>query len=169
MINIFRLSEKLDAAGDTLTRIMKLTKDDDYKNREKHVESFRNFLINFDIWGSFLPLTAHSWDIHQARAAGYEKLSIFRASLKDFLKQNEKNVRLIKPNSKVQQSIILTNLMTNISIVEFYFAKIESYLRRKNESALKIQDDEKSVKSPIKSPKEEIVEEERLIQDLKVE
>ena len=32
------------------------------------------------------PLTAQGWEITQARAAAYEKLSIFRASLRDFLK-----------------------------------------------------------------------------------
>ena len=31
----------------------------------------------------------------------------------------------------------MSNLMTNISIVEFYFAKIESYLRRKQDNVFK--------------------------------
>jgi hypothetical protein len=93
LINIFRLSEKLDAAGDTLTRVFNISKKDLLDNKEKHIQNLKNFLINFDIWGSYLPLTTQSWDTHQARAAGYEKLSIFRASLRDFIKQNEKEKR----------------------------------------------------------------------------
>jgi hypothetical protein len=64
LIHVFRLSEKSDAAGDTITRIMRIAKNDENKNNEKHIESLKNFLINFDIWGSYLPLTAQSWDIH---------------------------------------------------------------------------------------------------------
>lgn len=30
--------------------------------------------------------------------------------------------------------------MTNLSIVEFYFTKIESYLRRKHDAAIKVND-----------------------------
>ena len=80
LINFFRLSEKLDAAGDTLSRIFSdMESEDEFKLKE-----FKNWVFNFDIWGSYLPLTPESWDLHQARAAGYEKLSIFRASLRDF-------------------------------------------------------------------------------------
>lgn len=46
--------------------------------------------------------------------------------------------------------------MTNLSIIEFYFAKIESYLRRKNENALKVQESDKN--SPIKSDLDEMSE-----------
>lgn len=42
--------------------------------------------------------------------------------------------------NKLTESVILTNLMTNIGIVEFYFAKIEAYMRRKHDSALKVRD-----------------------------
>lgn len=48
--------------------------------------------------------------------------------------------------------------MTNLSIIEFYFAKIESYLRRKNENALKVQEADKN--SPIKSDVDEMSEKE---------
>jgi hypothetical protein len=64
LIYLFRLSDKLDAAGDTIIRIMKNAKSDENTNKEKHIESLKNFLINFDVWGSYLPLTAQSWDIH---------------------------------------------------------------------------------------------------------
>ena len=43
--------------------------------------------------------------------------------------------------------------MTNLSMIEFYFAKIESYLRRKNENALKVLESDKS--SPTKSDTDE--------------
>jgi hypothetical protein len=43
--------------------------------------------------------------------------------------------------------------MTNLSMIEFYFAKIESYLRRKNENALKVLEVDKT--SPTKSETEE--------------
>ena len=58
----------------------------DKGSKKKHIENFRNWVINFDVWGSFLPLSSQSWDVHVARAAAYEKLSIFRASLRDILK-----------------------------------------------------------------------------------
>lgn len=90
LVNLFRISEKLDAAGDTLARIFLIvynSKDDSKKkNSLKYIDSFRNWIINFDVWGSFMPLSAQGWEITQARAAAYEKLSIFRASLRDFLK-----------------------------------------------------------------------------------
>ena len=87
LVQIYRLSEKLDAAGDTLSRIFQMSVDNP-KSHNKSIENFRNWIINFDIWGSFMPLTAQSWDIQLARAAAYEKLSIFRASLRDMIKQN---------------------------------------------------------------------------------
>lgn len=93
LVNLYRISEKLDAAGDTLARIFQTVYDseiEDSKKTKKFLESFRNWVINFDVWGSFLPLSAQGWEITQARAAAYEKLSIFRASLRDFLKQNQK-------------------------------------------------------------------------------
>lgn len=34
--------------------------------------------------------------------------------------------------------MILTSLITKISVIEFYVAKIEAYMRRKHESILKI-------------------------------
>ena len=42
--------------------------------------------------------------------------------------------------NKLTESVILTNLMTNIGIVEFYFAKIEAYMRRKHDAVLKVRD-----------------------------
>ena len=39
-----------------------------------------------------------------------------------------------------QESVILTSLMTQVSMLEFYIAKIESYMRRKHESILKVND-----------------------------
>lgn len=44
----------------------------------------------------------------------------------------------MKKQSKVQESLILTSLITKISVIEFYVAKIEAYMRRKHESILKI-------------------------------
>jgi hypothetical protein len=85
LIQIFRLSEKIDAAGDTLSRIFEMAFNQSQKNFPKSIENFRNWIVNFDIWGSYLPLTPKSWDIYLARCAAYEKLSIFRASLKDII------------------------------------------------------------------------------------
>lgn len=133
LVNLYRISEKLDAAGDTLARIFQTvyeSEEEQSKKTKKYLDSFRNWVINFDVWGSFLPLSAQGWEITQARATAYEKLSIFRASLRDFLKQNQKSLQENR-GSRIQESQILSSLMTNISIVEFYFAKIESYLRRK--------------------------------------
>jgi hypothetical protein len=90
--------------------------------------------VNFDIWGSFLPLTAHSWDVQLARAAAYEKLGIFRASIREILKQN-KDAQASQPHLLV--NVVLSNLMTQLSLVEFYLAKMESYMRRKHDSLLK--------------------------------
>jgi hypothetical protein len=89
LVQIYRLSEKLDAAGDTLSRIFAMSAENPGKKyKAKYLENFRNWIVNFDIWGSFLPLSSQSWDVHVARAAAYEKLSIFRASLRDIMKQN---------------------------------------------------------------------------------
>jgi len=90
LVQVYRLSEKLDAAGDTLTRIFKLAQENGPTKSQSSLQTFRNWIINFDVWGSYLPLTVESWDIQLARAAAYEKLSIFRASIKDIVKQNTK-------------------------------------------------------------------------------
>jgi hypothetical protein len=63
LIQLYRLAEKLDAAGDTLTRVFKIQIDSGKKYKTKAIENFRNWLVNFDVWGSFMPLTAQSWDI----------------------------------------------------------------------------------------------------------
>ena len=105
----------------------------------------RNWILNFDIWGSYLPLSPHSWDIQQARATAYEKLSIMRACLRDTLATNRKQLadqkreqakidlengnspsKYAKKVSRIQESLILTDLMTKISILEFYLGKIEA-------------------------------------------
>jgi hypothetical protein len=99
LIQIYRLSQKLDSAGDTLPRIFEISAGQP-KKQSKALENFRNWLLNFDIWGSFMPLTAQSWDIQTARAAAYEKLSIFRASIRDILKQNEEGRLQRKRDSK---------------------------------------------------------------------
>jgi hypothetical protein len=147
LISFFRLSEKLDAAGDTLSRIFT----DFQKPSELKLKEFKNWIFNFDIWGSYLPLTSESWDLHTARATSYEKLSIFRASLRDFLRQNKRMLKN-RDTKKYKESTILTTLMTNLSIVEFYFAKIESYLRRKHDSALKTNEDSQIIDSEISDP-----------------
>ena len=134
LIQVYRLSEKLDAAGDTLSRVFKIQVDSGQKYKGKAKENFRNWIVNFDVWGSFLPLTAQSWDIQLARAAAYEKLSIFRGSLRDIIRQNR------NAQNKAKESVILTTLMTKLSIVEFYVAKMESYMRRKHESILKVEE-----------------------------
>jgi hypothetical protein len=92
LIQVYRLAEKLDAAGDTLTRIFKSSIDNGKSFDKKAMENFRNWIVNFDVWGSFLPLTAQSWDIQLARAAAYEKLSIFRASLRDLIRHNRNSL-----------------------------------------------------------------------------
>lgn len=96
LVQLFRLSEKLDAAGDTIQRIFKICFENSQKSHPKALENFRNWVINFDVWGSFMPLTAQSWDIQLARAAAYEKLSIFRASLHDIVRQNQKLNKKLK-------------------------------------------------------------------------
>jgi hypothetical protein len=77
--------------------------------------------------------------VHVARAAAYEKLSIFRASLRDIMKQHQLS-KGSNTRSRIQESVILTSLMTQVSMLEFYVAKVESYLRRKHESILKVND-----------------------------
>jgi len=73
-----------------------------------------------------MPLSAQSWDIQLARPAAYEKLSIFRGSLRDIQKQN-------KESGGKHQSEILSSLLTQLSILDFYLAKLESYMRRKHD------------------------------------
>ena len=51
-----------------------------------------------------------------------------------------------KKVNRVQESLILTDLMTKISIFEFYLGKIEAYLRIKHESGIK-EDSPLSMKS----------------------
>lgn len=63
LVQIFRLSEKLDAAGDTLTRIFRQAQENGPKKSDKSLSNFKNWIINFDIWGSYLPLSEQSWDI----------------------------------------------------------------------------------------------------------
>jgi len=58
-----------------------------------------------------MPLTAQSWDIQLARAAAYEKLSIFRASLRAILKLN-KHANSTQRHSNIHESVILTSLVT---------------------------------------------------------
>ena len=69
LIQVYRLAEKLDAAGDTVTRVFKRSIEGGKGYKGKAMENFRNWIVNFDVWGSFLPLTAQSWDIPLARAA----------------------------------------------------------------------------------------------------
>ena len=58
LVQLFRLSEKLDAAGDTISRIFKISVESGQMSHPKALENFKNWIINFDVWGSFMPLTA---------------------------------------------------------------------------------------------------------------
>lgn len=103
LIQVYRLSQKLDSAGDTLSRTFLMAVGQP-KKQAKALENFRNWMLNFDIWGSFMPLTTQSWDIQTARAAAYEKLCIFRASVKDILKQNKEAREQRKRESKTPEN-----------------------------------------------------------------
>jgi len=56
--------------------------------------------------------------------------------------------------------LILTGLITKLSMIEFYVAKIESYMRRKHESILKVQEMEDAATSELKSQSAADIDEE---------
>ena len=68
-----------------------------------------------------------------------------------------------RDHSKFKESNILTELMTNLSIVEFYFTKIESYLRRKHDSVVQV-DESKALESDM-SDTEKLEESEEIIHE----
>jgi len=142
LISFFRLSDKLDAAGDPLSRVFKdyyaaNSESPSEKVKKEFIQKFRYWMMNLDIYGSFLPLSTLTWDMHVTRSLAFEKLSIFRGSIKEMIKENEKLNRELNRKNKSQENIILTTFIVHLSMVEFYLTKIESYMRRKHDRVLR--------------------------------
>lgn len=64
MVDLYKQIERLDAAGMMLQLVFK-----EHKNHRFY--SFRNWLINLDVWGSFYPLNMQCYDIQLTRTSAY--------------------------------------------------------------------------------------------------
>jgi len=80
MVECFKQLERLDAAGRKLINVYQDHPDIKYL-------SLRNWIINLDIWGSFLPLNAQFYDIQLTRTAAYTKSHDFRLEVKIILSE----------------------------------------------------------------------------------
>jgi hypothetical protein len=70
----------LDAAGRKLINVFQ-------DHKDFRLLSLRNWIINLDIWGSYLPLNAQFYDIQLTRTAAYTKIHDFRKQIKIILQQ----------------------------------------------------------------------------------
>ena len=69
LVNFYKQVERLDSSGRTLQSVFKPP------NNPVRYQSFRNWLINLDIWGSFYPLNIQCYDIQLTRTAAYVSLT----------------------------------------------------------------------------------------------
>ena len=59
--------DRLDGAGRTMLSVFQ-------EKKKFRFQSFRNWMINLDVWGSFYPLNIQCYDIQLTRTSGYTKL-----------------------------------------------------------------------------------------------
>jgi hypothetical protein len=65
----FKQLDRLDAAGHKLLHIFQ-----EHQTPQIRLQSLKNWIINFDIWGSYMPLNAQLFDVQLARTAAFTKL-----------------------------------------------------------------------------------------------
>ena len=81
-------------------------------------------MLNLDVWGSFEPIGPQCYDIQMTRAAAYTKLTQIRKRIRGMIDYWEEEAEESGP--------MIKKLMAQIELIDFYFAKIEGYLARKN-------------------------------------
>ena len=94
----FKQLDRLDAAGRKLLHIFQ-----EPQTPQIRLQSLKNWIINFDIWGSYMPLNAQLFDVQLARTAAYTKL-----------KETRKQVRVMVSQKRITNGLqgnILKNLM----------------------------------------------------------
>jgi len=83
LADVFKSLQKLDAAGLTLKHV--------FLEKKKWVRqvSFRNWIINLDVWGSYNPLSAECYDIQMTRILAYTKIQQIRKQITNLLEQKK--------------------------------------------------------------------------------
>lgn len=109
--------DRLDSAGCTLRQIFE-------KKPNTQFEAFRYFIMNLEIYGSFLPLSDRLHDPQVTRIASYLKICKLRKGL-DTLVMEFENI----------DGKILKETLLKTKIVSYYFNKIEAFLSRKQKQS----------------------------------
>lgn len=127
IVECFKQLERLDAAGRKLINVFQ-------DHKDFRLLSLRNWIINLDIWGSYLPLNAQFYDIQLTRTAAYTKIHDFRKQIKIILQQR-RDFGLIT-GTNTSQGNLMVNLTNQIEVIDYYFSKIEEYMSRKHRNSL---------------------------------
>jgi hypothetical protein len=82
-------------------------------------------MLNLDVWGSFEPIGPQCYDIQMTRAAAHAKLSAMRSRVRTMIDYWDTQVE------DSESGLMIKKLIAQIELIDFYLAKIESYLNRK--------------------------------------
>lgn len=127
LVDVYKQLDHLDAAGCKLLTVFQ-------QHPSHRYLALRNWVVNFDIWGSYHPLTPQCYDIQLTRTAAYTKVRDFRRQLKCIVQQQRTLVQ--SGAKKGPQGNIMKNFLSQVEAVDFYFSKIEVYFSRKHKNQM---------------------------------
>jgi hypothetical protein len=117
LLRAHKYLDKLDSAGQTFRHI--------FESGEKvQLDQFRYFIMNLEIYGSFMPLNDRMHDLQVTRISSYLKVSKARKGLDSLINEYE------DIEGKVFKDVWL-----KIRMVSYYLNKIEAFLSRKHKQS----------------------------------
>lgn len=125
LLKVHKQLDRLDSAGKTLRQIFE-------EKEQTQWESFRYFIMNLEIYGSFLPLSDKLYDPQVTRISSHLKISKIRKAL-DAIVRDFENV-----SGKILKETVL-----KVKMISYYFNKIEAFLQRKQHQSSKRNSTEK--------------------------
>lgn len=97
LLRAHKLLDKLDSGGKSLRAIFE-------ESEKSQFESFRFFIMNLEIYGSFLPINNNLFDMQVTRISAYLKVSKIRKGLDQLVKEHED----AEGKSKLKTCIFIT-------------------------------------------------------------
>ena len=139
LVQFFKITERLDAAGCTLQKVFGLVSEDgddidstgeegssdqfhDQSEAEKRT-MFKYWLLNLDVYGSFEPLTPQCYDIQMARSAAFTKLVQMKRRFRKMIEFWEELTE--------ESGMLMHRLLAQVELIDFYLSKIEYYFSKK--------------------------------------
>lgn len=117
LLKLHKQLDRLDSAGCTLRQI--------FERKEKaQFDAFRYFIMNLEVYGSFLPINDRLFDPQVTRISSYLKVCKVRKGIDGIIYEYE------NADGKIMKEVLLKTKM-----ISYYFNKLEAFLSRKHKQS----------------------------------